>query len=336
MPHIITFLPSGLQLPVSDGQTILQAALARHFHFPWGCNAGSCGVCEGHLRLGRVRLKGSDDSLGPDQPAAQALCCCLAYPLEDCTIEANRVLGPGQHPLQTLTATVLRVEAVNADVQIVQLRLPAGKKGRFSAGQYLELLPDPNVSAAAFSIANAPRTDRTLDLHIRANPDSDSYRALAPRLRPGELIRLRMPLGAITPQALQDATQILLLAGSTGFAQAQALLEALLQQGDTRPMHLYWGGRQRADLYRHEALLQLAARHPQVRYVPVLSDAADGPGRHGRVHRAVLDDLRDFHGWKIVGCGSPGLVYAALDDFVAAGMQPAQLLSDVFAYAPRL
>lgn len=54
-----------------------------------------------------------------------------------------------------------------------------------------------------------------------------------------------------------------------------------------------------------------------------------------RTDRAVLDDLRDFHGWKIVGCGSPGLVYAALDDFVAAGMQPAQLLSDVFAYAPR-
>ncbi len=334
MPHTITFRPSGLQLQVPDGDTILQAALKQGFHFPWGCDAGSCGVCEGRLLRGRVRLKQHSAIITPDSTGAEALYCCLAYPLENCDIEVNRVLGPGQTPVQILTAKIIRVEQVNADVQIVQLLLPAGKKTRFSAGQYLELLIDADTQAS-FSIGSAPRPDRTLELHIRANPASDSYPKLAPRLREGELIRMRLPLGEITLHSLKDADRILLLAGSTGFSQIKALLEALLEKGDTRPVHLYWGGRLFADLYLHDWVEQLAAQHAHLHYVPVVSDQPDWSGRTGFVHQAALADIQDFSGWKVVGGGSPGMVYAALDDFVAAGMQPQQMVSDVFAYAPR-
>src|SRR5690606_29120505 len=107
------------------------------------------------------------------------------YPLENCEIEVTRVLAPGQTPLQTLSAKIIGIEQVNSDVRVVQFLLPAGKKVAFSAGQYLEILVDADTTAA-FSIANAPRTDRTLELHIRANPGSDSYPKLAPQLQTGE------------------------------------------------------------------------------------------------------------------------------------------------------
>ncbi|HVK98233.1 MAG TPA: 2Fe-2S iron-sulfur cluster-binding protein [Dongiaceae bacterium] len=334
MPFTVFLLPSNQQLIVPDGDTILQAALKQGFYFPWGCDAGSCTLCEGRLLRGRVRLKNSGEILTPESSGADALLCCLAYPIENCEIEAKRVLGPGQFPVQTLSAKITRVEQMNADVKIVQFLLPAGKRPQFSAGQYLELLIDADTTAS-FSIGNAPRADRTLELHIRANPDSDSYPKLANRLREGEMIRMRLPMGDVTLHALQDAERILFLAGSTGFSQIKALLEALQEKADTRPIHLYWGGRHPQDLYLHDWVVELAARHVNLRYVPVISDDPAWIGRKGYVHKAVLEDITDFRGWKIVGGGSPGMVYAALDDFVAAGMKAEQMVSDVFAYAPR-
>lgn len=334
MPHTVTFHPQQLSLSVPDGQTILQATLQQGFYFPWGCDAGTCRVCSGRLLAGILQLKHQDTTITPDSPPADAVLCCLAYPLTDITLEVPRVQAPGQFPVQTISAQIISVQQVNDDVKIVQFRLPAGRKIRYSAGQYCDLLLDADTSAS-FSIATAPREDRILELHIRANPDSTSYPVLAPRLVPGELIRMRLGMGDVTPHALNGADKILLLAGSTGFSQIKALIEYLLQVGDPRPLHLYWGGRQFADLYQHDWVEQQATRHSNLHYVPVISDQADWNGRKGFVHKAVLEDLRDFTGWKVVGGGSPGMVYAALDDFVAAGMQPEQMISDVFAYAPR-
>lgn len=334
VPFTVTFHPASTRLTVPDGQSILQAALQQGYYFPWGCDAGSCRICAGRLLSGKVSTRNPDAIVTPGSPQANALLCCLAYPLTDITIEVPRVQPPGQFPVQTVSAQIIGVEQVNRDVQIVQFRLPAGKKILFSAGQYCELLIDADTSAA-FSIASAPRDDRSLELHIRANPDSNSYPKLAPRLRPGEMIRMQLGMGEVTPQALKDAGRILLLAGSTGFSQIKSLLEALLHGHDPRPLHLYWGGREFADLYLHDWVQQQATQHPNLHYVPVISHQADWSGRTGFVHRAALEDIQDFTGWKVVGGGSPGMVYAALDDFVAAGMQPEQMVSDVFAYAPR-
>ena len=201
MSFTVTFHPANLQLQVSDGDTILQAALKQGYYFPWGCVAGSCTLCEGKLLRGRVRLKTNGATVTPESPGADALYCCLAYPLDNCDIEVTRVLAPGQIPPQTLTAKIIRIEQVNADVKIVHFLLPAGKRPSFSAGQYLELLIDADTNAS-FSIGNAPRPDRTLELHIRANPDSSSYPRLAPRLREDELIKMRLPMGDVTLHSL--------------------------------------------------------------------------------------------------------------------------------------
>ncbi len=334
MPFTVTFHPSNIKLNVPDGETILEAAKRQGFYFPWGCDAGSCEVCEGRLLRGKVRLKQQPATIELASPPAQKLLACLAYPISDIDLEAPRVQPPGQFPVQTVSAQITAVEQVNQDVKIVTFLLPAGKKIQFSAGQYLELLIDADTHAA-FSIASAPREDRTLELHIRANATSNSYPKLEPRLRPGELIRMKLAMGDVTLQSLQDADRILLLAGSTGFSQIKALLEAMASKSDNRPVYLYWGGRDFSDLYLHEWVVQHVAQHPSVHYVPVISDQASWEGRKGYVHKAVLEDVADFRGWKVVGGGSPGMVYAALDDFVVAGMLPGQMVSDVFAYAPR-
>ena len=58
-------------------------------------------------------------------------------------------------------------------------------------------------------------------------------------------------------------------------------------------------------------------------------------GRTGLVGNAVLEDFTDVSNVTVYVSGGPGMVYATLDAFVARGMPPENMFSDVFAYAPR-
>ena len=105
----ITFRPSGLELHVPTGQSLLKAARQQGYYLPWGCDAGTCRLCEGRLLAGEIRLKQQDGSLTPSSPLANAVLCCQAYPLTDIEMEVTRVLGPGQFPEQTIAARIVAV-----------------------------------------------------------------------------------------------------------------------------------------------------------------------------------------------------------------------------------
>jgi CDP-4-dehydro-6-deoxyglucose reductase, E3 len=97
---------------------------------------------------------------------------------------------------------------------------------------------------------------------------------------------------------------------------------------------LYWGARRQADLYMHDWAQQAAADMPNLRYVPVLSEAtvADAwQGRTGFVHQAVMQDWPDLSGHQVYACGAPVMVESAERDFVArCGLPPEEFYADSF------
>lgn len=249
-------------------------------------------------------------------------------------IESQRIPGPCELPLFNAACQVAEITPLSHDVTRVMLQPLAGEPVAYHPGQYLEIILSAKVRCA-YSIACAPREDGLLELHVRAVP-SENYLELAGKLVVGETLHIEMPKGDVFLKPASASSPVLLLAGSTGFSQAKAVLEQWMALGYPRPLHLYWGGRRREDLYLHDWLTNLAQQHAQLHYVPVLSENNAGwQGRTGLVHKAVLVDFESFADLTVLGCGSPPMVYAALDDFIAAGMSAEQLLSDVFAYAPR-
>lgn len=226
------------------------------------------------------------------------------------------------------------ITPLNHDVTRLTLMPVSGVAVNFRPGQYLEIVLDNGVRCA-YSIACAPRHDGSLELHVREMPQSDNYLLLADKLVSGSLLEVALPLGTVFIDSETNGP-LLLLAGSTGFSQAKALIEQWLGGDRQRPLWVYWGGRSKRDLYLNDWMQALAAQTAGLRYVPVISDAdANWQGRCGFVHKAVLEDEKDLSNVTVVGCGSPPMVYAAFDDFIAAGLPAEQFLSDVFAYAPR-
>ena len=147
-----------------------------------------------------------------------------------------------------------------------------------------------------------------------------------------DILRFEAPLGTFFLREDSDKP-IVLLASGTGFAPIKALIEHMQHQGITRPATLYWGGRRPADLYQHEWLQAKVAEMPNLKYVPVISDALPEDhwtGRTGFVHQAVLQDFPDLSGHQVYACGAPIVVESAHKDYVKAGLPDEEFYADSF------
>jgi CDP-4-dehydro-6-deoxyglucose reductase len=139
-----------------------------------------------------------------------------------------------------------------------------------------------------------------------------------------DILRAEGPYGSFYLREDSDKP-IVLLASGTGFAPIKALIEHMQHRGITRPATLYWGGRRPADLYMADWVKARLAEMPNLRYVPVISNAEaedQWTGRTGFVHQAVLQDFPDLSGHQVYACGAPIVVDSAKRDYVAQGGLP--------------
>jgi len=325
----ISVRPAGLSFDVAHDEAILAAAIRSGIGLPYGCRDGACGSCKCRLLEGRV-VHGVHQAKALSAAEAQAgwILTCCAVPQTDCVVEARTVASAGEYPPLKMPARVALLERAAPDVIVMTLQLPATAAFKFRPGQYVEFILQGGARRS-YSVATAPEhlgSPPKIELHLRHMPGGLFTDHAFAALKEKDILRLEGPFGSFF---LRDdsAKPIVLLASGTGFAPIQAIVEHLRAAGSTRPAVLYWGGRRKADLYRHDWALAAAAAMPNLRYVPVLSEAApqdDWHGRSGLVHQAVMVDLPDLSGHEVYACGAPVMVAAAERDFVARCGLPAE------------
>ncbi|PCJ42972.1 MAG: hypothetical protein COA99_07995 [Moraxellaceae bacterium] len=335
MPYRINIQPGNLSLVVESHETILEAALAQGFRFPYGCDAGSCEVCSGTLTSGSLHLKTKDIDVFAGDDNSDDVLFCLAQPTSDCTIIMEGVLAPGELPMIAVSCQVVEVTPYASDTSEITLRLPAGKKITFHPGQYLMVILDEETHCA-FSIGNTPNEERLIKLYVGfANKDKNALR-LRSRFVAGNMVKISLPHGNCYLENPTSTAPLYLVAGSTGISQIKSITEQCIAENHPRQVFIYWGTRSSDELFLHDYFLQVASTHPNIQYTAVVSESdKQWQGRTGLVHQAMLDDGHDLTGAEIMLCGSPPMVYAVLDDLLAIGVQKHQVNSDVFDYAPR-
>ncbi|UDF33903.1 UNVERIFIED_ORG: CDP-6-deoxy-delta-3,4-glucoseen reductase [Shinella sp. XGS7] len=325
----VTVQPSGRVFEVEREETLLGAAIRQGVGLPYGCKDGACGSCKSKLLEGRV-IHGAHQpkTLTPEEEAAGFVLTCCATPQTDCTLEARTVPGAGEFPVLKLPSRVLSLTKPAADVAVLRLQLPANQNFQFHAGQYVEFILRDGARRS-YSMANAPHnlgTPAAIELHIRHMPGGKFTDHVFGAMKEKDILRMEGPFGSFFLREDSDKP-IVLLASGTGFAPIKAIIERIEHLGLSRPVSLYWGCRSQADLYLHDWALQAAARLPQLRYVPVLSEpkTEDGwTGRTGFVHQAVMADFPDLGGHQVYACGAPVMVESAQRDFVALCRLPAE------------
>jgi CDP-4-dehydro-6-deoxyglucose reductase len=329
----ITAQPSGRTFTVNPGEPILQAAIRQGIGMPYGCKDGACGSCKCRKLEGTVEIgPHSSKALSAEEAAAGYILTCCGVPKTDVVIESRQITDESAFPVRKMPSRVTTLQKVSHDVMVLKLQLPANDTLRYHAGQYVEFILRDGARRS-YSMANAPHNGPHVELHIRHMPGGKFTDHVFTAMKEKEILRVEGPFGSFYLREDSDKPMILLASG-TGFAPIKALIEYLQFKGLQREATLYWGGRRPDDLYMDEWVKARCAEMPNLKYVPVISNALpedDWTGRTGFVHKAVMEDHPDLSGFQVYACGAPIVVDSAREEYSAAcKLPPEEFYADAF------
>jgi NAD(P)H-flavin reductase/ferredoxin len=332
----ISVHPDNRTVKARFGETILDAGLRGEINLPYECRNGGCGMCKCTVLQGEVDPGiYQPDALSPAERAMGRVLMCCATPLTDIEIEYEPQLAARRAPVREYVGTVCRLEKLAHDVMGVTIKLPEGERIAFSAGQYINIILEDGARRA-FSFASAPHNAQDIELQIRLVPGGRFTTHVFEKMKVGDPIRFEGPFGDFV---LRESNRpIIFVAGATGFAPVKSMIEDAFHRGLKRPIRLYWGVRQRRDLYMADLPERWQREHENFKFIPVLSEPApeDGwTGRTGLVHEAILQDFPNLAGNEIYACGSVKMVEAIFPKLKEQGAEEGMCFSDAFTVSAR-
>ena len=297
---------SDISFPSDAGETLLDAAERAGYAVPYSCRKGVCSTCKGGLVTGTL-LNGRRSSVSGLQ---EDVIYCVASAKTDVEIAPKWIVERKTPERRRYDAIVHRIDHPTADVSIVHLRLPIGRRIPFRAGQYAKILFSDGDSRN-YSLANPPHDNDVAQLHVRRVPGGRFSDHLLATLARGDRLNLEMPYGLFTLSE-DDTVPAVMLGTGTGFSSLRSMIADLARRRVGRDVHLFWGGRTEADLYELPRVRLWAERYRWLRVTPVLSrpDAA-WTGATGRIQDVALATYQDLREHEVYACGNPDMVEGA-------------------------
>lgn len=308
-----------IQFELDPTLTVLDSATKAGWELPHSCRRGNCESC---------RVQVLDGEMTPPVHNGTAL-LCMSRACGDIRLAVDRAEPVSQSSRKTVKAKLYRVRMAAPDVAVIDLRFPAGVKAPFKAGQYLQVHLE-GAEPRSFSMSNAPKSADSVQLQVRVMPGSLFGEKILPTLQPGDPVTVELPFGDFYLR--EGPAPVIMVAGGTGFAPMQSILDDALAKQKDRSFTLYWGARKADGLYALEQVKKWQQKYPNFHFVGVLSDDTSDPAmRQGFVHEAVLADHADLSEHQVYVCGAPVLVSAARQAFVAQrGLPGGQFYADSF------
>lgn len=324
--HVVT-TASGRRFEAQVGETLLNAALRQGVVLGYSCRTGRCSSCKGRVISGTTAAVSDEPGLNSAERDSGWILTCVRQTSSDITIEVEDLGDVQLFPAMTLPCRIHALERLSADVLRVVLRMPPSSAFNYHPGQYIDVIGGDGIRRS-YSVANAPRADKLIELHIREVADGAMSQYWFGQAQQNDLLRLNGPLGTFFLRYLAGKDLVLLATG-TGMAPVKALLEGLAGIADDlqpRSIAVYWGGRFPQDIYWDPTSLDLPFS-----FTPVLSRAgADWTGVRGHVQDALLANAPQLAQTVVYACGSDTMIHAARELLVANGLPGKSFHSDAF------
>jgi propane monooxygenase reductase subunit len=335
--HVVRFEPVGIEIEVAEDQTILRAAAEQGIMLMHGCKEGQCASCKSFVLDGDdIELDRYSTFALPDYELDEGYTLlCRAHAYEDLTIELlnydEEMIRSGL-PIQQAVAEVVANDAVTHDMRHLVLRLIEPAEVKFFPGQYMDIAVPGTDATRSFSMANtSSRESGQLEFVIKIYPDGLFSHFLDTQLAVGDRLDISGPYGVFTLREGED--DLIFVGGGAGMAPILALLRSMAERGIGRKATYYYGARGRRDLCFEEELRGLEASLPNFRYVPALSEPAEGDewqGETGLITDVVKRHEADLKNTHAYVCGPPPMVEAALPLLEILGVPEKRIYYDKF------
>ena len=336
--HVVRFEPVGIEIEVGEDQTILRAAAEQGIMLMHGCKEGQCSSCKSFVLDGDdIELDKYSTFALPDYEREEGFTLlCRAHPYEDVTIELlnfdEDMIRSGL-PIQEAVAEVVSIDPVTHDMRHLVLQLVEPEEIKFFPGQYVDITVPGTEATRSFSMANtSSRESGRLEFVIKVYPDGLFSHFLDSQLAVGDRLNITGPFGVFTLREGHD-TDLIFVGGGAGMAPILSLLRSMAERGIERKATFYYGARGRRDLCFEEELRALEETLPAFRYVPALSEPAEGDGWVGEV--GLITDVVQRHEAGLKGahayvCGPPPMVEAAMPLLTRLGVPEKHVYYDKF------
>lgn len=161
--------------------------------------------------------------------------------------EADARLQQRQRQRQWQAWRVQRVEQESRDIRSFYLEPPSDSSVAFAPGQHIPVQVQIDGEAAmirTYSLSSAP-SDGYLRISVKAQ--GPASRHLHERVKPGDVLDVRSPMGSFTLDE-QSTRPLVLIGAGVGITPLLAMLREQLSKGQARRIHLFHGARSLADL----------------------------------------------------------------------------------------
>jgi CDP-4-dehydro-6-deoxyglucose reductase, E3 len=331
-PHTVRLAHTEKSFHVDAHETVLAASKRAGLALPYSCLSGRCGSCAARVLNGQWRYQQQPTALTASEHRDHAL-LCQAYAVTDLELALADLEIVAKQRVQQVPACLREKRLIAPEVLALQLDpIETLVKPTHLAGQYLEFVL-ADGKRRPFSIANAPRADQSLELHVRRVAGGGFTQHLFDEAVIGDLFQIDLPHGTFVPRADSDR-ELLFVAGGTGFAPIKALLEHFAEKSPQRSAHLYWGVRVASDFYLTNEIQSFQKQMPALRYTGVLSEQANSETRYGNLHDIVLQDYSNLSQVDVYMSGPPAMISASRSAFLNAGLPEHRLYYDSFEFAP--
>src|SRR5947207_6415485 len=172
--HVVRFEPVGLEIEVSEDETVLEGAFRQGVMLMHGCKEGQCSACKSFLISGEVDLERySTFALADYEQEEGYTLLCRAHAYSDLEVELlhydEEMLTSGV-PIRALRTKVSAVEPLTHDIYKLCLVLDGEEPLEFHAGQYVDVQIPGTDHKRSFSMSNTPAIADRLEFMIKLYP----------------------------------------------------------------------------------------------------------------------------------------------------------------------
>jgi len=314
------------------GETVLEKLLTEGISVPNSCRAGVCQSCLLRATEG-TPPPSAQQGLKDSWRARGYFLSCIARPSEDLTVTTEDD--------DSLLAPVELIERSWLSPTVLRLRFGTQEPFPYRPGQYVSLVSKTGLTRS-YSVASLPSLEPYLELHVRILPEGRMSQWLRD-VPIGTSAQIRGPAGECFYVPGRPTQPLLLCGVGTGLAPLFGVVREALRQEHSGPIVLIHGARSPSGLYLRDELSQLAAKHPNLSYLPVVlgadSDDSTGAGLSNCIV-SPLDALVKSRFAKLAGqraflCGDAELVGVLRKQVFMQGCSRRDILADAFVMADR-
>lgn len=338
--NLVTRDGASIAFDADSSETLLDAAEKSNIFLPAACREGGCGTCRATRKTGIVALEPySKSALTDADRAAGDILLCRAKACSDLELFApfdNSAIGSS--PVPERGARIAEVSPAGVGAVRLVLRYeddPAhGRAAEFTPGQFMELtLPETSITRA-YSLANTPNWDGTLEFLIRLQPRGAFSAYLQDRAKAGDLLLVKGPQGSFAADEASQAPRWF-VAGGAGVAPILSMLRQMAELGDVREARLFFGVNSKEELFAIDSIEELKNTLPRLdATICVWKAHPEWTGFAGTPAEALAAALMDGSARPdIYVCGPPALIDATEAVGLRAGVPHDRIFSERFSPA---